>query len=86
MPPFTHNAQPLTFDIPQGEVTAGGFRGQGEHEAMSVLWLVPVHHANGVDQLVKRGQAVEREVKHEDKATEREEINRTLDLLGALGG
>lgn len=33
---------------------AGGFRGQGEEEAMSRLRLVSVHHANGVDQLMKR--------------------------------
>lgn len=74
------NAEPLTFDIPQGEVTAGGFRGQGEHEAMSILRLVPIHHANGVDQLVKRGQAVEKG-QNEDKTTERVEINRRLDSL-----
>lgn len=52
------HAGPLTFDIPQGEVSiAGGCGGQGEEEAVSRLWLVPVHHANGVDQLVKEGQA-----------------------------
>lgn len=62
-------------------MTAGGFRGQGEHEAVSVLRLVPVHHADGVDELVKRGQAVEKG-HDEDKASEKKEINRRLDSLG----
>lgn len=45
MPP-----RPLTFDIPQGEVSiAGGVGGQGEVEVMSRLWLVFIHHADGVN-------------------------------------
>lgn len=58
------NARLLTFDIPQGEVTAGGFRRQCEDEAMPVLRLVPIHHANGVDQLVGRKASGGREVKN----------------------
>lgn len=41
---------PITFDIPQGEVTiTGGFRCQGEVEAMPRLWLISIHHADGMN-------------------------------------
>lgn len=51
---------------------------------MSVLWLVPVHHANGVDQLVKRGQAVEKG-HNEDKTTERRGNKQEVRFACALG-
>lgn len=78
------SAWPLTFDIPQGEVSiAGGFRGQGEEEAMSRLRLVSVHHANGVDQLMKRKAASgEREIKTR-KRKERGK-NKPKQRLGSL--
>ena len=52
-PPLTPAVQdpcPLTFDIPQGEVSIpGGFWGQGEVEAVSRLGLISIHHADGVN-------------------------------------
>lgn len=63
---------PLTFDIPQGEVSiAGGFWGQGENEAMSRLWLISVHHTNRVNQLRKEEQQRRNENKSKRKQRNR---------------
>lgn len=60
---------------------AGGFRGQGEEEAMSRLRLVSVHHANGVDQLMKKkASSGEKEI-NTRKRKEREKKKQRLDPL-----
>ena len=42
----------LTLDVEQGEMgVAGSFRHQAEIEVMPTLWLVSVHHADGLDEL-----------------------------------
>lgn len=53
--PLIYEFLPLTFDIPQGEVAVVGcLRRQGEVVAVAQLRLVPIHHADRVNELPER--------------------------------